>query len=677
MNNKIKKSWNKIAPLWPIKNIIAVNPLKGFEDLPFKEALKEAHGYFQQNDIPQDMNAINRETIKWLQAFFDEGQSKINMPLRSQGFLKSIISLLPFDNRIHHNDSIKITWLKDLSSDSKIIINECLISLKIPEESQELFLTLMLTTLPGWASFIKYQTAWTDQTLIFQEDYLAFRLIITYLLWPEAKELLLWHNKTKTTIDTEKVIKTIEEKEIEYQNKLLQQLKKQTPQKEKLSFAAQFIFCIDVRSEPFRRIIEAQGPYQTFGCAGFFGVPVTIENKITEKTYASCPVLLQPEYKVQQKPCNPAIEKRYNQLRIFKKMYQSVKSTFTTPLTLVETLGIVSSLSIALKTFFPSFTASLKTFVKTSINNKQFIPSIESIPFEKQVQYAKQTVQMMGLTNTFSPLVVLCGHKSYTQNNIYKTSLDCGACAGHSGDANAQIFALILNNKKVQKALKEESIIIPETTFFIAAEHNTTTDELVLFDHNIPKNREKELFELQERLQKINNNEGIKKSQDWAEVRPEWGLARNASFIIGPRWLTKNIDLEGRSFLHSYEWKKDKDGSNLRKILTAPVIVAQWINTQYLFSTIDNVAFGGGSKITKNITGKIGIMQGNASDLMSGLSLQSVYKNDTDEYHDPVRLTVVIYAPEKYIDHVLSKEPQLKQLVDNQWIFIKCLDPKG
>jgi uncharacterized protein len=158
-------------------------------------------------------------------------------------------------------------------------------------------------------------------------------------------------------------------------------------------------------------------------------------------------------------------------------------------------------------------------------------------------------------------------------------------------------------------------------------------------------------------------------------VRPEWGLARNAAFIVGLRIQTQNINLEGRTFLHSYDWKQDEDGTSLTTILTAPMVVAQWINTQYLFSTLDNVAFGGGSKITKNITGKIGIMQGNASDLMHGLPLQSVFKTDHEPYHEPLRLMTIVYAPPLFIDRIISQQGILQRLFGNGWVHLLCIDP--
>jgi uncharacterized protein YbcC (UPF0753/DUF2309 family) len=164
-------------------------------------------------------------------------------------------------------------------------------------------------------------------------------------------------------------------------------------------------------------------------------------------------------------------------------------------------------------------------------------------------------------------------------------------------------------------------------------------------------------------------------SVDWAQTRPEWGLANNAAFIVGPRKYTQEIDLEGRCFLHSYNWEKDENLQMLTVILTAPMIVAQWINSQYLFSTLDPVAYGSGSKITQNITGKIGMMQGNASDLMHGLPLQSTHRSDHEKFHEPIRLMAVIYAPMYYISKVIYQNEILETLAKNAWVKFCCINP--
>ena len=105
------------------------------------------------------------------------------------------------------------------------------------------------------------------------------------------------------------------------------------------------------------------------------------------------------------------------------------------------------------------------------------------------------------------------------------------------------------------------------------------------------------------------------------------------------------------------------------------MVVAQWINSQYLFSTLDNVAYGSGSKVTQNIVGKIGVMQGNGSDLMHGLPLQSVMSTDTEAYHHPQRLLTVIHAPKDRVQVIIEKQSILKTLFYNEWVHLVVIDP--
>lgn len=320
-------------------------------------------------------------------------------------------------------------------------------------------------------------------------------------------------------------------------------------------------------------------------------------------------------------------------------------------------------------------------------------PSLENLSFEDQLSYAKGALITMGLTSNFAPIVVLCGHGSTTENNAYATALDCGACGGRHGGANAKILAKILNNRKVTQGLAHQGILIPITTKFIAAQHNTTTDDIELYaEEEEGLDLEKLKLDLKAAQQSNSKWRSIKmgdnfsknsvshvekRSVNWAETRPEWGLARNSSFIVAKRDLTKNIDLDGRSFLHSYDWQMDEDGSALNLILVAPMVVAQWINSQYLFSTINNIAYGSGSKITQNIVGKIGVMQGNGSDLMHGLPLQSVFSKDNESYHQPLRLTTFVHAPTDLIDQAIHKNEILQKLFGNSWVHIFCLDPRN
>lgn len=704
LNADIAKSWSRIAPFWPLKNLIAVNPVAGFETLRFEDALTQAKAYFQQPDMPLRMQEVNRESIKWLQAFFDEGQATLSMPLRHKGLLGSTLSLFRFDRRLHDDDTQKTTWLAGLPKQAEGVIAESLRYLGIAAPEREQFLTLMLTTLPGWAAHIQYRTSWADADdaahphSVTQAEYLAFRLTLTCLLWPEAKELLRWHRKALETADATYTYHTVLLNETQYREQLMAMLPPAQAPRQTERADAQLVFCIDVRSEPFRRALEAQGRYETYGFAGFFGLPVAINDAVSGNTYASCPVLLKPAYTITEHPktAKAACEQGHQRLQGLKKLYQSLKYTFTTPFSLVETLGLPGGLWMGLRSLSPNGAASLQSALKKSINPDYAVrPDTRVLPLAQQVSFAAGALKTMGLTRNFAPLVVLCGHGSTTENNAYATALDCGACGGRHGAPNARILAAILNSDAVRDELALQNIQIPDDTIFLAAEHNTTTDEVTLYPDHIRPASAAQLYKLEKDLQQARTENSLWRSsemgvrtnrrqaaqatatraKDWAQVRPEWGLARNAAFIVGPRWLTKDINLEGRSFLHSYDWEQDETSTALTTILTAPMVVAQWINSQYFFSTLDNVAFGAGSKVTKNITGKIGVMQGNASDLMHGLPLQSVFKADDEAYHKPVRLTVVVYAPKEKIDAIILQHEILQKLFGNGWVHLICYNP--
>lgn len=701
VDTAITNSWSKIAPFWPLKNLIAVNPIAGFEHLTFEKALHQAHIYFQQKDIPDDMLHVNRESIKWLQVFFDEGQATIKMPLRDHGLLKSILSLLRFDKEIHQKNTKKRQLIEQFIQQPQAIITKTLAYLDITSSKREVFLTLMLTTLPGWAAYIQYRTNWansedTNAYPVTQTEYLALRLVLTCLIWPNAKAILAWHEQAKNHTAVEKTYQQITEVETGYQKQLISKLDTVNVKQQSMTPDAQLVFCIDVRSEGFRRALEAQGNYETYGFAGFFGVPVSVENAITSELHVSCPVLLKPSHHIVEHPntCQTSCKNGYYRVRGITKLYQSVKYTFTTPFSLVETLGIFSGLWMGLKSFAPMWSKRIQSRLQKMCGKRYSLtPDINSITLEQQVNYGASVLNTMGLTKNFAPLIVFCGHGSSTQNNAYATALDCGACGGNHGAPNARIIAAILNSVEVRQALKEEGIDIPNNTLFLGAEHNTTTDEVELYDVNVSSGSfHEKIASLKQDLEHAKNQNSLWRSKamgskvdpdtfmvratDWAQVRPEWGLAKNATFIVGPRELTKNVNLEGRAFLHSYNWEQDANGKFLSTILTAPMVVAQWINMQYLFSTLDNVAFGGGSKTTQNITGKIGIIQGNASDFMHGLSLQSVYMSDHQSYHQAVRLTVVVYAPTALIDAIIEQQNILQKLFGNGWIHLICYDPK-
>jgi uncharacterized protein YbcC (UPF0753/DUF2309 family) len=599
-------------------------------------------------------------------------------------------------------------------------IRDSLNQLGVPENEWALYLQAVLMRVSGWAAwcaYLRWQARLEGGDSHALIDLLAIRLSWENLVDDGARDAgslwADWRSEWCQRIQNPDVaahrIPALWQRarEIAYQRSLADQLI-DAPQTEIASTpAVQAAFCIDVRSEVFRRHLEYQSPtIQTLGFAGFFGLPISYTPLGTQATRPQLPGLLAPRFNVTDSAGDTALDARISRDRAHRlqgmqrwRVFQSVP---TSAFTLVESLG-PGYLGKLIKRSLPSrggapANDALGLGASQARAIRPVLDAATAGGLAGQARIAAQVLGAMGLGEHFGRLVMLIGHGSQNRNNPHRAGLDCGACCGQTGEVNARALAALLNDRAVRQQLREAGTDIPDSTCFVAGLHNTTTDEVVLHDvDTVPASHAQDLQWISSQLLaagaaarrerapllglgKLQDKPAAllravrQRADDWAQTRPEWGLANNAAFIIAPRARTRGVDLQGRSFLHDYDHRRDSDGSLLELIMTAPMIVTHWINMQYYASTVDNKRYGSGNKVLHNVVGgRLGVFEGNGGDLRIGLPLQSLH--DGEQWrHTPLRLTVVIDAPRQAIERVIAKHETVSRLFDNQWIYLMRLD---
>lgn len=448
----------------------------------------------------------------------------------------------------------------------------------------------------------------------------------------------------------------------------------------------QAAFCIDVRSEIFRRALESINPaIQTMGFAGFFGLTASHRRFASDVPEHRLPVLLNAGMTTRSGGPDDADADRAARFKArAKRAWGRFKLAAVSSFAFVEATGPV---------YVGKLVSDALGLRSNRAPNDPAPHPDPALDLATRTKAAETVLRAMSLTAGFAKLVILAGHGANVVNNPHASALHCGACGGYSGEVNARLLAALLNDADVRSGLVLQGIAIPADTLFVAALHDTTTDAVKLYADDCASTAHlSALSEAQtwlaaagriargERALRLPRGAGeaslARRSRDWAEVRPEWALAGCKAFIAAPRQRTTGKSLEGRAFLHDYDWQADTGFAVLELILTAPVVVASWISLQYYGSTVAPNIFGGGNKLLHNVVGGIGVVEGNGGVMRAGLPWQSVH-DGTRHVHEPLRLSVCIEAPREAMTAILERHPDVRALFDNRWLYLFALDDAG
>ena len=779
IDERIEAAADGVGPVWPLHSFVTANPLAGFEDRPFHEAVEAGERLFGGDGFPsadvfrrawedgrvdagvlrtkladhghradpettlermadagdggRSLSGSAPETdpatervdallSKWLAKFLDQGSAHWPMPNRERGFYAAVLTLARHDGDIPDRERVA-----EFPAEPEEAVADLLAD--VPESEWPAVFEYHLTALPGWTGLLKQRVtdsgAWQSAHPVTLTEYVAVRLVLTDLLdapiHPDEASNAGHTADGGDGPDTDDADGVplpavwLSAWEATYRDELVDAVTDASAATagtatETSRPDAQLVFCIDTRSEIIRRHIEAAGEYETHGYAGFFGIPMRYEGYGSDVTVDACPPILEAQHRITDRPTASGSEQRathdywQNLSNAATDVVDTLKTNVATAFNFVETAGSGYGLALAVRTLLPGrvFDAQRLGDDRVPDGHEFCEPSVDYDPdsshdlpaglsLEEKIEYAAAAFELMGWEQ-FARVVVFAGHASQTANNPFDSSLDCGACAGNPGGPSARVLAAICNEDAVREGLRDRGVEVPDDTVFVAGEHNTTTDEVELYAADVPESHAADIEQLRadlaaaragataERATDMGADEGgvretERRAADWAETRPECGLAGNAAFVVGPRELTADVDLDGRAFLHSYDWSTDPDGDALEEIIAGPMVVTQWINTQYYFASVDNAVYGSGSKVTHNPVGNVGVYQGNGGDLMTGLPLQSLRATADEPYHQSLRLSTVIHAPVERIGDILADHEQVTELLDNDWLSLTAVDP--
>jgi len=479
----------------------------------------------------------------------------------------------------------------------------------------------------------------------------------------------------------------------------------------------QVICCLDEREESFRRHLEEVAPgVETFSTAGFFGAAIYYRGVADAHFVPLCPIVIRPQHWVVEEVVTTHAQAHLRRAQTRRALGTASHGlhvgsrTFLGGAVVAAGLGVLASVPLVARVLFPRLTARIRSLAgrlvaaprSTELQLERTTaapgpdPGQIGFSLEEMAAIVERMLRDIGLTAGLARLVFVVGHGSSSLNNPHESAHDCGACGGGRGGPNARAVARMANDPRVRERLAKNGLIVPAETVFVGAYHNTCDESLTYFDlDRLPESHAGDFAEARRVLdltRERNAHERCRRfesapltltpaaalehvearAEDLAQVRPEYGHATNAVCIVGRRSRTRGLYQDRRAFLTSYDpTQDDAERTILTRILQAVVPVCAGINLEYYFSFVDPTGYGCGTKLPHNITSLLGVMDGAASDLRSGLPWQMV------EVHDPVRLLFVIETTPQAMLQIMERNATIGRLCRNGWVQLATLDPES
>ncbi|MCU0709008.1 MAG: DUF2309 domain-containing protein [Pirellula sp.] len=480
--------------------------------------------------------------------------------------------------------------------------------------------------------------------------------------------------------------------------------------------SVQIVCCIDDREESFRRHFEEVDPScETFGAPGFFAVPMYYRGASDAHFVPLCPIIMKPKHYVIEQVLEPYLDEHGRRARIRKALGRQAHVLHKSSRSFVGGLafaafGPLASLPLVARVLFPRSAAAIRRSagrwvappdatrltLEREAGEPTPQPSGYGFRVEEMADAVERLLRDIGLTHHFARLVVIVGHGSSSLNNPHESAYNCGACGGGRGGPNARAICAMANDPRVRARIADRGLRIPDDTVFLGAYHNTCSDSVDFLEvSRLPDSHHQDFDRLLEQVREVRERNAHERSrrfvsaslsmsperalrhveersEDLSQTRPEYNHATNAICTVGRRSRTRGLFLDRRSFLVSYDpTQDDTESSILTRILSAVIPVCAGINLEYYFSRVDVSGYGCGSKLPHNVTSLVGVMDGAASDLRTGLSSQMV------EIHDPLRILFVIETePESFIQ-IMQRVPVIDRLCGNGWVQIATLSPNS